>query len=91
MLGYINPYLRQLSADEIAAGQHRHAVGGMWDEIGRLQFDFLVARGLRPSTALLMSAVGHCAAGFTSSRISDPAIITAWISTNRSSTPASWS
>ncbi len=48
MLGYINPYLRQLSADEIAAGQHRHAVGGMWDEIGRLQFDFLVARGLRP-------------------------------------------
>ncbi|MGO9471739.1 MAG: SAM-dependent methyltransferase [Isosphaeraceae bacterium] len=48
MLGYVNPYLRQLSAGEIAAGQHRHAVGGMWDEIGRLQFDFLVAQGLRP-------------------------------------------
>jgi len=48
MIGCVDPYLRQLTADEIAAGQHRRVVGGMWDEIGRLQFDFLVARGLRP-------------------------------------------
>jgi SAM-dependent methyltransferase len=48
MLGYINPYLRELTADEIAAGHHRQAVGGMWDEIGRLQRDFLISRGLRP-------------------------------------------
>jgi SAM-dependent methyltransferase len=48
MIDHVNPYLRQLTADEIAAGHHRHAVGGMWDEIGRLQRDFLVARGLRP-------------------------------------------
>jgi len=48
MLGYVNPYLRPLTGDQIAAGQHRQAVGGMWDEIGRLQFNFLVARGLRP-------------------------------------------
>jgi SAM-dependent methyltransferase len=48
MIDSINPYHRQLTADEIAAGHHRHAVGGMWDEIGRLQFDFLVSRGLKP-------------------------------------------
>jgi ubiquinone/menaquinone biosynthesis C-methylase UbiE len=27
---------------------HREAVGGLWDEIGQLQLDFLVAEGLRP-------------------------------------------
>jgi SAM-dependent methyltransferase len=48
MIDSTNPYLRQLKSDEIAAGQHRHAVGGMWDEMGRLQRDFLVARGLLP-------------------------------------------
>ena len=31
----------------------RAYVGGLWDEIGRLQFDFLVARGLRPEHYLL--------------------------------------
>jgi SAM-dependent methyltransferase len=48
MIDSTNPYLRQLTPDEIAAGEHRHAVGGMWDEIGRLQRDFFVACGLRP-------------------------------------------
>lgn len=32
---------------------HRQRVGGLWDEIGRLQVDFLRAQGLRPSDALL--------------------------------------
>ena len=27
---------------------HRAYVGGLWDEIGNLQFEFLVAKGLRP-------------------------------------------
>jgi ubiquinone/menaquinone biosynthesis C-methylase UbiE len=27
---------------------HREAVGGLWDEIGKLQLDFLVAHGLQP-------------------------------------------
>jgi SAM-dependent methyltransferase len=27
---------------------HRDHVGGLWDEIGRLQFDFMVERGLMP-------------------------------------------
>jgi ubiquinone/menaquinone biosynthesis C-methylase UbiE len=43
-----NSYSRQLTPDEIAAGEHRAAVGGLWDEIGRLQCDFLISAGLRP-------------------------------------------
>lgn len=33
--------------------EHRGVVGGMWDEIGRLQFEFMVARGLLPGMNLL--------------------------------------
>jgi ubiquinone/menaquinone biosynthesis C-methylase UbiE len=43
-----NTYSRQWTPDEIVAGAHREAVGGLWDEIGRLQCDFLIAAGLRP-------------------------------------------
>lgn len=32
---------------------HRSKVGGLWDEIGRLQFDFLVHHGLKPNHRLL--------------------------------------
>ncbi len=49
----VNSYWRQLSADEIAAGQHREMVGGMWEEIGHLQFDFLKQQGLLPEHRLL--------------------------------------
>lgn len=35
-------------------GGHRGVIGGMWDEIGRLQFDFMVQRGgLTPDMRLL--------------------------------------
>ena len=37
---------------------HRRYVGGLWEEIGQLQFDFLVARGLRPQHVLLDIACG---------------------------------
>jgi ubiquinone/menaquinone biosynthesis C-methylase UbiE len=43
-----NSYTRQLTPAEITAGKHRDAVGGLWDEIGRLQCDFLISAGLRP-------------------------------------------
>lgn len=33
--------------------QWRGKVGGMWEEIGRLQFDYLVSQGLRPKHRLL--------------------------------------
>jgi SAM-dependent methyltransferase len=42
---------------------HRQYVGGLWDEIGRLQFDFLIARGLRPDHYFLDVACGSLRAG----------------------------
>jgi hypothetical protein len=38
-------------------------VGGLWDEIGKLQFDFLVARGLEPSHVFLDIACGSLRGG----------------------------
>lgn len=37
----------------VSEGRHREIVGGLWDEIGRLQLDFLVAKGLLPSSTLI--------------------------------------
>lgn len=47
----------------IAQVGHRNYVGGMFDEIGRLQFDFLVSQGLRPHHRLLDIACGCLRAG----------------------------
>jgi hypothetical protein len=43
-----NHYGSQLTAADIRAGRHREFVGGMWEQIGLLQFQFLVQAGLRP-------------------------------------------
>ena len=48
----VNVYGRQLTPDEIAAEQHRELVGGLWDEVGALQLEFLQRRGLAPSHRL---------------------------------------
>lgn len=42
---------------------HRGYVGGMWDEIGQLQFDFLVDKGLKPESYLLDVACGSLRLG----------------------------
>lgn len=42
---------------------HRSLVGGRWDEIGRLQFDFIVSQGLSPGDALLDVGCGSLRAG----------------------------
>lgn len=42
---------------------HREYVGGLWDEIGRLQFDFLLLQGLEPRHALVDIACGALRAG----------------------------
>lgn len=47
----------------IALVGHREFVGGMWDELGRLQFDFLVSQGLQPSNVLVDIACGSLRAG----------------------------
>lgn len=48
-----NPYGRQLTDAEVHSGAHREFVGGMWTEIGALQFEFLKQQGLKPSHRLL--------------------------------------
>jgi len=47
------PYRKPLSAADKAALKHRSFVGGMWEELGRLQIEFLRSRGLRPEHHLL--------------------------------------
>ena len=42
---------------------HREYVGGKWEEMGRLQFEFLVARGLMPHHYLLDIACGSLRGG----------------------------
>lgn len=42
---------------------HRDYVGGLWEEIGRLQVDFLVAQGLEPAHCLLDIGCGALRGG----------------------------
>lgn len=42
---------------------HRNYVGGLWEEIGKLQFDFLLANGLKPTDVFLDIACGSLRAG----------------------------
>ncbi len=49
--------------DMVAAGSHRAAVGGLWDEIGQLQLDFLVLRGLLPEHKVLDVGCGSLRLG----------------------------
>lgn len=52
-----------LIAAETAKGRHRELIGGLWDEMGRLQFDFLRARGLTPASRLLDIGCGSLRLG----------------------------
>lgn len=58
-----NVYGRELTAEEIAAREHREMVGGMWDEIGKLQLDFLLAQGMTPGDRLLDVGCGALRGG----------------------------
>jgi SAM-dependent methyltransferase len=63
MVTPVNVYGRQLSASEIARKEHREYVGGLWDEVGALQFEFLRARGLLPRHRLLDVGCGALRGG----------------------------
>lgn len=54
---------KRLANDGIAIAWHREIVGGMWDEIGQLQFDFLLTQGLNRSDYLLDVGCGSLRAG----------------------------
>lgn len=56
-------YERQLTTREIARGEHRERIGGMWDEIGQLQYNFLKAQGLSESNRLLDIGCGSLRGG----------------------------
>jgi SAM-dependent methyltransferase len=62
----ITGYRRQLKPQRQEALQklgHRSYIGGMWEEIGRLQFDFLLRQGLQPSHCLLDIGCGSFRGG----------------------------
>lgn len=56
----------------VEAGQHRQFVGGLWDEIGNLQFEFLKARGLRSDHLLLDVGCGALRGGVPMVRYLEP-------------------
>ena len=48
----LNAYWQQLTDEQIRAGEHRDLIGGLWEELGELQFKFLLSAGLRPDLHL---------------------------------------
>ncbi len=59
----INNFEQQLTPEQIAAGVHRRMVGGLWEELGRLQFEYLRNAGLQPSHRLLDIGCGALRGG----------------------------
>jgi len=56
-------YSRQLSEAEIKSGEHRAFVGGLWKELGILQFEFMKKIGLLPKHKLLDVGCGAMRGG----------------------------
>lgn len=46
-----------------ALRDHQKAVGGLWEEIGRLQFDYVASKGLKPEDKLLDLGCGSLRGG----------------------------
>src|SRR6266545_606207 len=64
MCATINRYYDKTAVEaDVRAGKHRECVGGLWDEIGRLQLDFLISRGLREHHRVLDIGCGSLRAG----------------------------
>ncbi|WP_119461616.1 class I SAM-dependent methyltransferase [Rhodospirillaceae bacterium SYSU D60014] len=59
-----SPYYETEAIEQrVREGRHRDAIGGMWEEIGQLQVDFLCRNGLRPGHRLLDIGCGSLRAG----------------------------
>ncbi len=61
-----------LVENAVAAGAHREFIGGLWDELGQLQLDFLIARGLQPASRLLDIGCGSLRLGVRAAPYLDP-------------------
>jgi SAM-dependent methyltransferase len=59
----LNSYGRELLPAEIDAKEHRDFVGGLWEELGALQCDFLKSHGLEPRHKLLDVGCGALRGG----------------------------
>ena len=68
-----NYYNQTAMADAVERGEHRHVIGGMWDEIGDLQLTFLQANGLKPESTLLDIGCGSLRLGVRAAAYLDPA------------------
>jgi ubiquinone/menaquinone biosynthesis C-methylase UbiE len=67
-----NVYGKELSPEQIAARKHRELVGGLWEVLGTLQFEFLVRRGLVPGHRLVDVGCGALRGGVHFVRFLDP-------------------
>jgi SAM-dependent methyltransferase len=54
---------RVIEKESLTQKGHREFVGGLWDELGQLQFHFLVKEGLMPDHVFLDIACGSLRAG----------------------------
>ena len=50
-------------AGQVKAGQHREVIGGLWDEMGLLQLEFMRSHGLLPQHRLLDLGCGSLRGG----------------------------
>jgi ubiquinone/menaquinone biosynthesis C-methylase UbiE len=50
----ISPYYDQRHVSKaVVQGHHRNAIGGLWDEVGQLQFNCMLKEGLKPGHKLI--------------------------------------
>ena len=68
-----SPYFDRVKIDsEVRDNQHREIIGGLWSEIGTLQFEFLRERGLRPNDKLIDVGCGPLRGGIHFVRYLNP-------------------
>ncbi len=54
---------KHLSVDWREGKDHRGVIGGLWDEIGKLQFDYMKQQGLQPDHSLIDIGCGSLRGG----------------------------
>lgn len=59
----VNVYQQQLRPEDIDNLAHREMVGGLWQEVGELQFEYIKAHGLKPDHRLLDIGCGALRGG----------------------------